>query len=442
MQKTIQEFNSSQEQKEELRKIASSTSAGIWRIKRAKIILGALEGKGIERLVLDVRIVPESIIKCLRRFSEEGMRFFDNPDRKPTPREAAVERMLDLLDYPPPPRSKQWDNVRVHYIGRDFSAREIKKIRDLIKSKPECPRIEIVDEMCRIFGLYQSNGKFKKTGTSIALKRMDMDNIVALPPVPKRTNNKNMANRKQNVCALDTPAPEETIFLNGGDLELIQFVPVIRRRDRDLWNGILERYHYIQGHTLWGAQIKYLVYGGKRPKAGKGMGEGSENKPLKKRGGQENAAAVKKRNPNGYRGEHLLAVLGFAACSWRVASRDKFIGWTEEQRWKNLNLVVSNARFLILPWIKSPNLASRILAGISKQLPIDWEARYNYKPVLLETFVQLPNFKGTCYRAANWIEVGTTKGYGIGREKRARSTTKALFLYPLKRNFRKILCSV
>ena len=441
MHETIQEFTCSQKQKEELRKIASSTTAGIWRIKRAKIILGALEGKSIERLVLDVRVVPESIIKCLKRFSEEGMRFFDIPDRSPTLREAAVERMLDLLEHPPPPRSKHWNDVKVHYIGRDFSAREIKKIRDLIESRPECPRIEIVNEICRMFGLYQSNGEFKKTGTSIALKRMDMDNIVALPPVPKKTK-KNEGNKKQNVRTLDPPEPEETTFLDGHDLELIQFVSVKTRRDLDLWNGILERYHYIPGHTLWGAQMKYLVYGGKCPKAGEEMREGNESKPLKKRAGQGNAAAMKKPNPNGYRGEHLLAVLGFAACSWRVASRDKFIGWTEEQRWKNLNLVVSNARFLILPWIKSPNLASRILGGITKQLPIDWEARYNYRPVLFETFVQLPNFKGTCYRAANWIEVGTTKGYGIGREQKARSTTKAVFLYPLKRNFRKILCSV
>ena len=441
MHEIIQEFICSQRQNQKLRKIASSTTAGIWRIKRAKILLGALEGKSIERLVLDVRVVPESIIKCLRRFSEEGMRFFYSPDRKPTLREAAVERMLDLLDHPPPPRSKQWNDVKVHYIGRDFSAREIKKIRDLTEAKAERPRVEIVHEICRIFGLYQSNGKFKTTGTSIALKRMDMDNIVALPPVPKKTK-RNEAKKKQNVLILDTPEPEKAIFLNGHDLELIQFIPVTRRQDLDLWNGMLERYHYIPGYTLWGAQMKYLVYGGKRPKAGEGMRGGNENMPLKKRAGQGNAAAVKKRNRNGYRGEHLLAVLGFAACSWRVASRDKFIGWTEEQRWKNLNLVVSNARFLILPWIKSPNLASRILAGISKQLPIDWVARYNYRPVLLETFVQLPNFKGTCYRAANWIEVGTTKGYGIGKEQRARSTRKTLFLYPLKRNFRKILCSV
>ena len=441
MHETIQEFTCSEKQKEELRKIASSTSAGIWSIKRAKIILGVLEGKSIERLVLDVRVVPESIIKCLKRFPEEGMKFFDSPNRRPTLRETTVERMLDLLDHPPPPRSKRWNDVKVHYIGRDFSAREIKKIRDLIEFKPDCPRMKITHEICRMFGLYQSNGEFKKTGTLIALKRMDMDNIVALPPVPKKTK-RNEAKKKQNLSILTVPEPEKTIFLNGHDLELIQFMPVTRRQDLDLWNGILKRYHYIPGHTLWGAQMKYLVYGGRCPKAGEGMMRGNENMPLKKRAGQGNAAALKKRNRNGYRGEHLLAVLGFAACSWRVASRDKFIGWTEEQRWKNLNLVVSNARFLILPWIKSPNLASRILAGISKQLPIDWEARYNYRPVLIETFVQLPNFQGTCYRAANWIEVGTTKGYGIGREQKARSTTKALFLYPLKRNFRKILCNV
>ena len=109
----------------------------------------------------------------------------------------------------------------------------------------------------------------------------------------------------------------------------------------------------------------------------------------------------------------LLAVLGFAASSWRLASRDKFIGWNDEQRTANLRYVVGNSRFLILPWIKYPNLLSLILGGIVRQLPQDWADQYHYRPVLLETFVQLDRFAGTCYKAANWIQLGTTIGYSL-----------------------------
>ena len=146
-------------------------------------------------------------------------------------------------------------------------------------------------------------------------------------------------------------------------------------------------------------------------------------------------------NSDRARGEHLVAVLGFSAGSWQLSSRDRFIGWTDEQRISNLKYVVNNARFLVLPWIQSPNLASRILGGIVRQLPIDWEARYGYKPVLLETFVLLNKYKGTCYRAANWRQVGTTKGYSLyGGKQKKMIPNKGIFVYPLRKDFRKVLC--
>jgi len=113
-----------------------------------------------------------------------------------------------------------------------------------------------------------------------------------------------------------------------------------------------------------------------------------------------------------------------------------------DSRLPNLRYVVSNARFLILPWIKLPNLASRILGGIVRRLPRDWEDRYHYRPVLLETFVQLDRFTGTCYKAANWIRLGTTDGYSLyGKKQKKQVPSKAVFVYPLTRKFRDILCS-
>jgi hypothetical protein len=137
----------------------------------------------------------------------------------------------------------------------------------------------------------------------------------------------------------------------------------------------------------------------------------------------------------------LLAALGFAAAAWKVAPRDSFIGWSAQQRSSNLHLIVNNARFLILPWVTSKNLASRILSCAVRQLPYDWQTRYHYQPVLLETFVQKDRFCGTCYRAANWTLLGQTQCRGkLDRYNKHPLPVKNIFVYPLNNSFRKILC--
>jgi hypothetical protein len=107
-----------------------------------------------------------------------------------------------------------------------------------------------------------------------------------------------------------------------------------------------------------------------------------------------------------------MALLSFGASAWKLRGRDQFIGWQESERLRNLQLVVNNARFLILPWVQSKGLASKILALAARQLPHDWQQRYGYRPVLLETFVESARHRGTCYKAANWIHVGQTTGRG------------------------------
>ena len=131
-------------------------------------------------------------------------------------------------------------------------------------------------------------------------------------------------------------------------------------------------------------------------------------------------------------GQVPIATFAFSGAAWRVEARDTWIGWSDAQRQRNLRLVVNNSRFLILPWIDSPNLASRLLSLAAKRLPTDWQARYGYRPLLLETFVATDRFPGTCYRAANWLGVGHTKGRGrMDRHFKADVVTKAMFLYPL-----------
>ena len=144
---------------------------------------------------------------------------------------------------------------------------------------------------------------------------------------------------------------------------------------------------------------------------------------------------------NVFAGEKLVACISFCACAWKLKDRERFIGWSEEQRQRNLQLVVNNARFLVLPWIESKGLASKILALAARELPRHWKHRYGFEPVLLETFVEYERHKGTCYKAANWVNVGRTTGRGkksISHERLIPS--KDIWLYPLRKNFATLLC--
>ena len=141
-------------------------------------------------------------------------------------------------------------------------------------------------------------------------------------------------------------------------------------------------------------------------------------------------------------GNHrILALLRFGAAVWKTAPRDRFIGWTLEQRKRQLHLVTNNARFLILPWVHCRNLASRLLSMATRRLAGDWQERYGYRPVLVETFVQIPRFRGTCYRAANWHYLGNTQGRGrLAVGNKAQLPIKAIWVYPLVKDFRSQLC--
>ena len=182
----------------------------------------------------------------------------------------------------------------------------------------------------------------------------------------------------------------------------LQVRPLADQREAQLWREYVDRYHYLGDTPLPGTQMRYLVTSQRR----------------------------------------VLAVVGFGASAWKAAPRDRFIGWSVAQREARLQLVVNNARFLILPWVQVRNLASTVLARISRRLPDDWQTRYGYRPLLLETFVQSDRFAGTSYRAANWTHVGQTQGRGkLDVHKTYALPRKDIWLYPLRRDFRRRLCS-
>lgn len=281
------------------------------------------------------------------------------------------------------------------YCGRVFTHDELDHIRRLIVAEPRPNRAALSRMVCREFGWLKPDGRLKDMACRVAMLRMHRDGLVTLP-APQKGN----ANGRILPKATEASNPRPPLSLPAGAFGELRFRRVAGPRDSAFWNELVQRYHYLGYKPLPGAQLRYLVFGG----------------------------------------EHLLAALGFGAAAWAVAPRDRFIGWTREERLRNLHHVVNNARFLILPWVTSANLASRILGAVVRRLGQDWQDCYGYRPILLETFVDRARFRGTCYRAANWIHVGHTQGRGkLDRHYQRSLPVKDIFLYPLDKQFRQEL---
>lgn len=276
------------------------------------------------------------------------------------------------------------------YCARDFSSEELQQIRHLIEDNPGLHRAELSRQVCRMLHWIKPDGELKQMSCRVAMLRMHENGLIQLPP-PRRA--KAAARPFKASSATD---PEESITQAVHQLGSLQ-LQLVDKKHSSVWNEYIERYHYLGYKPLPGAQLRYFV------------------------------------TANG----QTLALLGFAAAAWQTAPRDRFIGWNRQQRERNLHYVVNNARFLILPWVQSKNLASKILGMTARQLPDDWDSRYCIRPVLMETFVETDRFTGTCYKASNWIYVGKTKGRGkLGPAGKQSVPIKDIWLYPLHRRFR------
>lgn len=287
--------------------------------------------------------------------------------------------------------------VPARYCGRLFTAEEIELIKGMIAGISKPNRAQLSRLVCDELRWFRLDGRRKDMACRVAMLRMHRDGLITLPAPLKGNSNGRI--RPKSTAACD---PCDPLTIPAGDFGELQLRIVETRTDSAVWNELIQRYHYLGYKPLPGAQLRYLVFGG----------------------------------------GHLLAALGFGASAWAVAPRDKFIGWTAPQREERLHLVINNARFLVLPWIKSPNLASRILGAVVRRVAGDWREKYKYTPVLLETFVEKERFRGTCYRAANWMPVGQTLGRGkLDRYNKWSLPVKDIFLYPLVKDFRRQLCA-
>ena len=283
------------------------------------------------------------------------------------------------------------------FCGRTFTESELESIRLLIDEDTTRNRTAIARIACELLQWYKPDGMVKVSSMNQVLLQMEAKGLLELPPVQRQCNN----GKTKPIEHTKRTTRDEEILLPAGNLPDLHIKIAETKNEKSLWNEYIDRYHYLGYTSLPGAQIKYFVYSG----------------------------------------DTLLALLGFGASAWRVAPRDWYIDWSEEKRKENLHLVINNARFLILPWVYSKNLASKILGMVSRQIADDWQEQYNYRPVLLETFVEKQRFSGTCYKAANWKNVGTTKGRGKkDRFNDANLPKKDIFMYPLEKNFRSMLC--
>ena len=278
----------------------------------------------------------------------------------------------------------------MRYCGRDFSEEELNLMRTLITEDASRTRAELSRLVCESLHWLKADGGLKDMSCRVAMLRMQQDGLIQLPP-PR-------CQRPQTRIHISVETdPQGRIDLPVHALPALELRLVGAGANSRLWNEFIHRYHYLGYQPLPGAQLRYWAYAGDR----------------------------------------LVALISFGAAAWMCAPRDQFIGWNHEQRQKNLHRIVNNARFLILPWVNSKNMASKILGLAAKQLPRDWQHRYGYRPLLLETFVEQVRFTGGCYRAANWNHVGQTKGRGkLGPAGKISVPIKDVGLYPLGKNFK------
>src|SRR6202162_5618456 len=282
------------------------------------------------------------------------------------------------------------------FCGRAFRSHELELMRQIAAEFSALGVTEISRTVCELLEWKRPNGGLKNHECRQLLERLAVAEHLQLPALRKRGG---WGPRRADVSApcLD-PVPVECAVNECGLLELAL---VTGKTESRLWREQMERHHYLGCRVPFGANLRYWV-----------------------------------------RDRHReLACLLWTSPAWKMQARDAWVGWSDERRQCNLQWIVNHGRFLILPWVGGKGLASKILALSARQLRQDWQTRYGHRPLLLETLVDATRFRGTCYRAANWIHLGQTSGRGrMDREhKNQGQAIKDIYVYPLVRDVRKYL---
>lgn len=282
--------------------------------------------------------------------------------------------------------------------GRAVSAREVGFIRALIAAHPAESRRGLSQRLCAAWGWVQPNGRLRAMVCRSLMLALHRGGHIALPPVRHRPPNP-LAQRARPPRVEVDRSPLRGTLAELGELEFRQ---VRRSAAERLCNSLIEEHHYLGYTQPVGEQLKFVVSAGARP----------------------------------------VACFAWSSAPRHLGPRDRYLGWSAAQRRRNRHLVAYNLRFLILPWVAVPHLASHLLGRMGRMLPAQWERVYGHPVYFAETFVEAPRFRGTCYRAANWVVLGRTTGRGKDAPgKRPTRSQKDVLGYGLVRDFRRRLCS-
>ena len=285
----------------------------------------------------------------------------------------------------------------LRYRGQTISREQIAFLKDFIASHPDSSRWKLSRQLCAELGWKQANGALRDVVCRGLLLLLERAGELELPPVRRKIRGQRPSERKKPEAFLVDRTPVETTLAELGPIEIWQ---VRRSGEEPFFNSLLEHYHYLGYEQPVGEHLKYLVFGGGRP----------------------------------------LGCLAWSSAPRHLGPRDRFIGWDREACKRNIHLLAYNTRFLILPWVRVPHLGSHILGRMRRQASADWQQLYGHPVYLLETFVDPARFRGTCYRAANWIVVGETTGRGKDDQtNRANRPIKQILLLPLVKDFRRRL---
>jgi hypothetical protein len=280
--------------------------------------------------------------------------------------------------------------------GRTVTPEVLAQVRGLIVEQPDWSRRRLALELCRRWQWHNGAGQIKDMAARSFLDKLEARGWIELPPRQRRQG----PGFAPRLAALP-PAPAEL------KESLVQLRPLqwqvlsARQPQAARFNAYLAQYHYLPYRSTVGENLGYLV---------------------QDRHGRDLACAL------------------FSAAAWKTQPRDEFIGWTVSERQTYLGRIANNSRFLILPWVHVPELASHILGRLARRVAHDWQTHYGHPVVLLETFIERERFRGSCYRAANWVHVGQTQGRTRqDRQHRLQAPVKDVFVYPLERHFRQQL---
>lgn len=271
--------------------------------------------------------------------------------------------------------------------GRQFTTTDINIINEIISDNPKLSRRKLSLIISKALNWRQANGNLKDRACRDVLLRLSKNGFIQLPKGQYELNTQSI-----QIKAVDFMRPATDLVGIINEFSTPTFTVVQHPSERQLWNYLIDNYHYKGCRITVGRHLKYFVHIDNR----------------------------------------LIGCFAFADSVLKLTARDQWIGWNQQQRETNLHLIINNVRFLILPWVKIQNLASKLLSSSARIVPGDWQRFYNFRPVMLETFVEQQRFSGASYKAANWLYLGQTNGKGrSGMNYYHHGIIKDIYIYPL-----------